>query len=226
MLHALVTAGPTIERMDPVRYISNFSSGKQGYAIANALKEQGINVTLVSGPVHLEEPQGMQVIHVESAINMHGACKELLETSTIDMAVCVAAVCDWRPQVYHRQKQKKQAHDEHATQTVTFVQNPDILHMISHHENRPKLVVGFAAETESMLDHAREKREKKGCDWIVANQVYVPRHHVEEGEFSVFNNEKNQLCLIKEDEVILFDLMDKYKAAKMLVAEMMGAGVK
>ena len=219
-LHAIVTAGPTIERLDPVRYISNFSSGKQGYAIAQALQAAGVEVTLVSGPVHLPPPPHMHVIQVESAINMHAACNELLQSNPIDIAICVAAVCDWRPKVYQSHKIKKNNNNPHSSKRIEFIPNPDILKMISHHTNRPRLVIGFAAETESLLENAKAKRINKGCDWIVANHIHSPNHHHNnEGDFSVFNHDQNQLCLIKPDELILFDRTTKQKAATMLVKE-------
>ncbi len=163
--HALVTAGPTIEAIDPVRYIANRSSGKQGYAIASALARLGARVTLVSGPTALRAPDGVDLVAVESARDMLAACKTALPA---DIAVCVAAVSDWRAADENDQKIKKSA----KVPTIELTENPDILATLStKKKNRPALVVGFAAETENVIDHAQAKRERKGCDWIVANDV-------------------------------------------------------
>ncbi|MDA5194632.1 bifunctional phosphopantothenoylcysteine decarboxylase/phosphopantothenate--cysteine ligase CoaBC [Govanella unica] len=164
--HALVTAGPTYEAIDPVRYIANRSSGKQGYAIAAALQALGARVTLVSGPTALPDPTGVSVIRIESARDMLKACEAALPA---DIAVCVAAVADWRIDCDAAQKIKKTGG---APPALSFVENPDILATLSKTgPNRPALVIGFAAETEQVIDHARAKRARKGCDWIVANDV-------------------------------------------------------
>jgi phosphopantothenoylcysteine decarboxylase / phosphopantothenate---cysteine ligase len=165
-LHALVTAGPTHEPIDPVRYIANRSSGKQGFAIAAALASAGATVTLVCGPVALPTPAGVQRIDVESALQMEAACQKALPA---DIAVCVAAVADWRTQA-SGQKIKKAAN---GLPKLVLVENPDILAGLAKlpTKKRPGLVIGFAAETEKVLDHATAKRLRKGCDWIVANDV-------------------------------------------------------
>ncbi|MBP6011316.1 MAG: bifunctional phosphopantothenoylcysteine decarboxylase/phosphopantothenate--cysteine ligase CoaBC [Alphaproteobacteria bacterium] len=165
-VHALVTAGPTHEPIDPVRYIANRSSGKQGYAIAGALAELGATTTLVSGPTNLATPAGVKLVHVETAHEMLAACEGALPA---DVAVCAAAVADWRVDHAANQKLKK---DNGGLPTLKFVENPDILQTLSKNSaKRPRLVVGFAAETEKVLEHAEAKRKKKGCDWIVANDV-------------------------------------------------------
>jgi phosphopantothenoylcysteine decarboxylase/phosphopantothenate--cysteine ligase len=165
---AIVTAGPTAEAIDPVRVITNRSSGKQGYAIASALAALGAEVTLVSGPTALPAPAGVRRVSVESAREMLGACEAALPA---DIAVCVAAVADWRPKAASAEKIKKtEAANE---QSIAFVENPDILASLSKGARRPRLVVGFAAETHDLDAHAKAKLTKKGCDWIVANDVSV-----------------------------------------------------
>ncbi len=165
--HALVTSGPTHEPIDPVRYIANRSSGRQGHAIAAALAALGARVTLISGPVGEADPRGVQVVRIETAAQMLDACRTALPA---DIAVCAAAVADWRPAHATSQKMKKVPGS--APAPLELVQNPDILATLSAAgPARPKLVVGFAAETETVLEHAAEKRRRKGCDWIVANDV-------------------------------------------------------
>ncbi|RDD63367.1 bifunctional phosphopantothenoylcysteine decarboxylase/phosphopantothenate--cysteine ligase CoaBC [Ferruginivarius sediminum] len=163
---ALVTSGPTHEPIDPVRYIANRSSGRQGHAIAAALARLGAATTLVTGPTQQPDPPGVTVRHVESARDMLAACQAALP---VDAAVCAAAVADWRVASAADQKMKREGHDGLK---LEFTQNPDILATLSEVGNlRPRLVVGFAAETENVIDHARAKRARKGCDWIVANDV-------------------------------------------------------
>lgn len=162
---ALVTSGPTHEPIDPVRYIANRSSGKQGHAIAAALARLGAETVLVSGPTHLADPAGVRVIHVETAREMQEACARALP---VDVAVFVAAVADWRPLAAATQKRKKNG----APPMFELVENPDILAGIAQRNDlRPHLVIGFAAETENVVAAAVEKRRRKGCDWILANDV-------------------------------------------------------
>ena len=166
---ALVTAGPTQEAIDPVRYITNRSSGKQGYAIAAELARLGAETVLVSGPTDLAAPKGVKRIDVASAQEMFDACMAALPA---DIAVCTAAVADWRPAGTEAQKIKKQGGPPPALQ---LVENPDILaSLAAKGPKRPALVVGFAAETEKVIAHAKAKLAKKGCDWIVANDVSAP----------------------------------------------------
>jgi len=166
-VHALVTAGPTREPLDPVRYISNHSSGRQGYAIASALAADGARVTLVSGPVSLSAPAGVDVVQIETAREMLRACEDALPA---DVFVSVAAVADWRPVKASGQKLKLKGKD--GAPQIELVENPDILRTLSHkRKHRPRLVIGFAAETEEVERYAREKLARKGCDWIVANDV-------------------------------------------------------
>jgi phosphopantothenoylcysteine decarboxylase / phosphopantothenate---cysteine ligase len=164
---ALVTSGPTREAIDPVRYISNHSSGKQGHAIALALARFGADVTLVSGPVALADPPGLRTVHIDSADQMLAAC---LAAGRIDIAVCAAAVADWKAVRPATAKIKKKAGA--APPNLELAPNPDILATLSKPgPQRPALVVGFAAETENLVANAIEKRQRKGCDWIVANDV-------------------------------------------------------
>jgi phosphopantothenoylcysteine decarboxylase/phosphopantothenate--cysteine ligase len=164
--HVLITAGPTAEPIDPVRVITNRSSGKQGYAIAGALAALGARVTLVSGPVAIAAPPGVTRIDVETALEMLAACQGAMP---VDAAVCVAAVADWRADEVFEVKMKK-SHE--GPPTIRLVENPDILATLSARgPGRPKLVVGFAAETSDLEAQARAKLKRKGCDWIVANDV-------------------------------------------------------
>ncbi|TAJ33874.1 MAG: bifunctional phosphopantothenoylcysteine decarboxylase/phosphopantothenate--cysteine ligase CoaBC [Reyranella sp.] len=164
---ALVTSGPTREALDPVRYISNHSSGKQGHAIAAALAELGAEVTLVSGPVSVPDPRGVKVARVESADQMLAAC---LAAGSIDVAVCAAAVADWKAANPAAGKIKKKAGA--APPALELAPNPDILATLAKRgPKRPALVVGFAAETDNLVANAVDKRTRKGCDWIVANDV-------------------------------------------------------
>ncbi len=168
---ALVTSGPTVEAIDPVRFIANRSSGKQGHAIARALADAGAEVTLVSGPVSEPDPPGVEVVQVESALEMLDAARAALP---VDVAVCAAAVSDWRPAMPHAQKVKKAA--AAAPPTLTLTENPDILRTLAEPGPlRPALVIGFAAETEDVTLNARRKLAAKGCDWILANDVSVER---------------------------------------------------
>jgi phosphopantothenoylcysteine decarboxylase / phosphopantothenate---cysteine ligase len=161
----LVTSGPTHEPIDPVRYIANRSSGAQGTAIATALRDLGAEVVFVTGPAQVPAPVGVKVVRVETALQMLDAVEAALP---VEAAIMAAAVADWRVANASDQKMKKTAQ---GFPDLQFIENPDILHALSHHAQRPQLVVGFAAETESVIDHATAKRARKGCDWIVANDV-------------------------------------------------------
>jgi len=163
---ALVTSGPTHEAIDPVRYIANHSSGRQGHAIAAALARAGARVTLVSGPTTQPTPTGVSLVPVVSARDMLAACEAALP---VDIAVCAAAVADWRVASEAKGKIKK---DGGSPPALVMTENPDILATLSQHKSaRPGLVIGFAAETEAVIDNAKAKRQKKGCDWILANDV-------------------------------------------------------
>ena len=182
--HALVTSGPTHEAIDPVRYIANRSSGKQGHAVAAALAALGARVTLVSGPTQEADPAGVAVVRVESAREMLAACQAALPA---DIAVCAAAVADWRVKKAGAQKIKK---GTGAPAALELVENPDILATLARpSRQRPNLVVGFAAETERVLVHAKAKLAKKGCDWIVANDVSAAR--------GTFGGDSNEIHLLR-----------------------------
>ena len=162
-LKALVTAGPTKEYIDPVRFITNNSSGKQGYEIANSLAKLGVSTTLISGPSKLRKPENVNVIKVETADQMLEETKKMLP---VDIAVCAAAVTDFKPEVYELNKIKSN------TLNLNLKRNKDILEFLSkNNSRRPRLVVGFAAETKDILKHATNKKNKKYCDWIIANDV-------------------------------------------------------
>ena len=161
----LVTAGPTHEAIDPVRYIANRSSGRQGFAIAAAAADLGAEVTLIAGPVHLETPPGVIRINVETALEMQAQVEKALP---VDAAIMVAAVADWRAAQAPDQKIKK---DGDAIPALVLTENPDILASLATHKHRPRLLIGFAAETEKIRVYAQAKLAKKGCDWIVANDV-------------------------------------------------------
>ena len=162
-LKALVTAGPTKEYIDPVRFITNNSSGKQGYEIAYSLAKFGVETTLISGPTKLKKPENVNIINVVSADEMY---KETKKALPVDIAVCAAAITDFKPDVYENKKIKKN------NLNLNFIRNIDILEFLSKNNlQRPKLVVGFAAETNDVIKFAKEKRKKKYCDWIVANDV-------------------------------------------------------
>ena len=161
--HILVTAGPTHEPLDPVRYIANRSSGRQGFAIADALARLGARITLVAGPVALPTPPGVTRIDVQTALQMEAAVEAALP---VDAAVMVAAVADWRVEPSAHKVKKGD-----APATLTLVENPDILAGLARSARRPRLLIGFAAETERVVEHAQAKLARKGCDWIVANDV-------------------------------------------------------
>jgi phosphopantothenoylcysteine decarboxylase / phosphopantothenate---cysteine ligase len=165
-VRALVTAGPTREPVDPVRFLANHSSGKQGYAIAEALVRAGAETTLVSGPVSLAAPNGVKRIAVNTAREMLAACEASLPA---DVLVMAAAVADWRPDITANSKIKKST--DRVVPLIKLVENPDILATLAHHAQRPRLVIGFAAETDDVLENAVAKRARKGADWIIANDV-------------------------------------------------------
>jgi phosphopantothenoylcysteine decarboxylase/phosphopantothenate--cysteine ligase len=202
---ALVTAGPTHEPLDPVRFISNRSSGKQGYAIAGALADNGADTTLISGPVDIDAPAHVKLVRVETAREMLAACEAVLP---VDIAVCTAAVADWRPESLVNQKIKKG--DDGAGPVIRFAENPDILASLAHAARRPALVVGFAAETENVVAYAQAKRVRKGCDWIVANDVSPGT--------GIMGGDQNRVHLISADRVEDWPLLDKNEVARRLVA--------
>lgn len=202
---AIVTSGPTHEPIDPVRYIANRSSGKQGHAIAAALAELGAEVTLVSGPVTIADPAGVATVHVERAEEMRDAVVSRLP---VDIAVMVAAVADWRVAGSSEQKIKKQPGD--APPALQLMENPDILKTVGHHEKRPKLVMGFAAETQDVEKNGRAKLERKGADYIVANDVSA--------ETGIMGGDRNSVKIISNEGIEAWPDMDKAEVAKRLAA--------
>ncbi|HEX7882515.1 MAG TPA: bifunctional phosphopantothenoylcysteine decarboxylase/phosphopantothenate--cysteine ligase CoaBC, partial [Afipia sp.] len=206
----LITAGPTHEPIDPVRYIANRSSGKQGFAIAASAAEAGADVTLISGPVDLDDPAGVRVIRVESARDMQAQVEKALP---VDVAIFAAAVADWRVANAGEQKIKKTAS---GIPPLALVENPDILATIAKRkQDRPKLVIGFAAETENLIVNATLKLARKGCDWIVANDVSPAS--------GVMGGDRNTVHLItrsgKETHVDSWPVMGKEDVAEALVAK-------
>jgi phosphopantothenoylcysteine decarboxylase/phosphopantothenate--cysteine ligase len=198
----IVTAGPTVEPIDPVRFLSNRSSGKQGYAIADALARLGAEVRLISGPTALSAPPNVQLMRVESAQQMLSACEAALPA---DAAICVAAVADWRPAHAEAGKLKK----ADAGSTLALKENPDILATLSKPGGlRPKLVVGFAAETNDVEANATAKRARKGCDWIVANDV----------SGDVMGGDENAITLVRADGAERWPRMPKARVAAQLAA--------
>ncbi len=199
--HVLVTAGPTHEPIDPVRYIANRSSGKQGFAIAAAAAAAGARVTLVSGPVTLATPPGVDRIDVESAREMAEAVKGALPA---DIAVMVAAVADWRTRDFAQEKIKKRGS---APPALLLTENPDILATLAGSPQRPPLLIGFAAETEDVLAHAKEKRKRKGADWIVANDV----------SGDVMGGSANTVHIVTAEGIDSLPEMPKEEVARVLV---------
>lgn len=199
-MHIIITAGPTHEPIDPVRYIANRSSGKQGFAIAGALAAKGAAVTLIAGPVTLETPPGVIRINVETAREMAAAVNAALPA---DAAIMVAAVADWRVE---GSAQKIKKNGSGKPPVLHLVENPDILANLCRSPKRPQLVVGFAAETENVLAHAQAKLARKGCDWIVANDVSVDK----------MGGEINRVHIVTADGVESWDRMSKGDVAERL----------
>ena len=200
----VITAGPTREALDPVRYISNHSSGKMGYALAQAASEAGANCVLISGPVNLPEPSGIKRLMVTTAAEMHSAVME--EVSDADIFIGSAAVADYRAADVAPQKIKK----NEEQMVITLVKNADILSEVSHLDNRP-FTVGFAAESENLVDHARAKLTKKKLDLIVANDI--SRSDIG------FNQDENEVVLISQDNIETIEKASKNSLAQMLVAK-------
>ena len=204
-VRALVTAGPTQEPLDPVRFIANRSSGKQGYAIADALAQAGAETVLVSGPVEIAPPAGVKLMRVTTAREMLAACEAALPA---DVAVLAAAVADWRPEVAANTKIKK----ADAASEIKLVENPDILATIAKHARRPRLLIGFAAETDHVVENAIAKRARKGSDWIIANDV----------SGSVMGGDNNRIHIISDTPVESWPEMSKNDVAARLVARIAG----
>jgi phosphopantothenoylcysteine decarboxylase/phosphopantothenate--cysteine ligase len=204
-IRALITAGPTHEPLDPVRFIANRSSGKQGYAIAGAFAQAGAETLLVSGPVNLAPPERVKLVKVETAREMMAACESFLP---VDVAVCVAAVADWRPEMIANNKIKKDGTS--AAPPIKLIANPDILDSLSHSPKRPSLVIGFAAETENVVANAQAKLARKGCDWILANDVGTGS--------DVMGGDKNAIHLVTARGTEHWPLLDKSEVGRRLAA--------
>jgi phosphopantothenoylcysteine decarboxylase / phosphopantothenate---cysteine ligase len=205
-IDVLVTAGPTFEAIDPVRFIGNRSSGKQGIAIAKAFSELGANVTLVLGPSSQTVPEYIRVINIETAKDMLEAVKTI---KNIDVAICAAAVSDWA--IKNPSKNKIKKYNEKIPR-INFALNPDILAYISNKKkDRPKLVIGFAAETNNLINNAKDKLKSKKCDWIIANNVLE--------EPGVFGGDNNNITLITKDNIESWDKCSKTKVAKKLASK-------
>ena len=202
--HVVITAGPTREAIDPVRYISNHSSGKMGYALAQAALEVDARVTLISGPVNLSPPDRVSVVRVESALDMHSAVHEVIDSA--DIFIGAAAVADFRPEEIKNQKIKKSSDDD--TMQLSLIKNPDIIASVAQLDDKP-FVVGFAAETEMVEEHARAKLSRKKLDMIIANDV---------SQAGIgFNSDKNAVAVIDSAAITQFPENSKAQLARDLV---------
>ena len=202
---ALVTSGPTIEPIDPVRFISNKSSGKQGHAIAERLSKLGADTHLITGPVNIPYPDNVRVTEVNTAEEMLNACKNSIPA---DIAIFAAAVSDWKPTKNFQNKIKKSFND--GDLNLSFSQNPDILRTISETNiNRPKLIVGFTLETENLMESARKKMLDKSCDWMIAN------NHIQKNK-SVFNSDMNEVLFLNDVSDESWGLISKKNVAENL----------
>ena len=212
--HVLLTAGPTREPIDPIRFLSNHSSGRQGYAIAASLAELGAQVTLVSGPVALAAPRGVDMVYVETARQMLAACEKALPA---DVFISVAAVADWRPAQTAKRKLKLKGKAGDTSPQLNLKENPDILATLSRKKTkRPGLVIGFAAETNDIEKYAREKLKRKRCDWIIANDV----------SGDVMGGQENQVSVITKTDMETWPKMEKARVARKLaerIAEEVGS---
>lgn len=199
----LITAGPTQEALDPVRYITNHSSGKMGYEIARAARNMGADVTLISGPVSLNPPAGVKVISITSANDMFTAVKENFKE--MDIIIKAAAVGDYRPSIMAQDKIKKQG----ETLEIKFVKNPDILAYLGEHKTANQVICGFAMETQNLIENAKEKLAKKNCDMIIANNLKV--------EGAGFQTDTNVATVIQKDAIKTLDKMSKYELGKTIL---------
>lgn len=203
----LISAGPTQEAMDPVRFISNHSSGKQGYAIAKAAKTMGANVILVSGPVQLEKIEGIQTIDVTSALDMFEAIKQNADKA--DYIIMAAAVSDYRPENIAEHKIKK----SDDTIEMTFVKNPDILAYLGQHKTKKQIICGFAMETQDLDKNAKEKLEKKNCDMLIANNLFVSG--------AGFQTDTNIVSLLTKDSIEHLPKLSKEELGQKILETMM-----
>ncbi|ABD44687.1 DNA / pantothenate metabolism flavofamily protein [Ehrlichia chaffeensis str. Heartland] len=203
MVNVLITAGPTQEAIDPIRYISNNASGKQGYAIAEYMNKIGWKVNLVSGPVTIHNHNIQNILHVKNCNEMLQTCIELLP---VDIAIFTAAVTDWCP-TYSVRKIKK-----HEITNIKVTNNPDIIHCISTHEKRPKLVIGFSLESENVIENAKIKLKRKQCDWIISNTTTINNEHV-------MGNDYNKITIITKDHYKEFPIMSKKEIGQLITEE-------
>ncbi|KJV69091.1 phosphopantothenoylcysteine decarboxylase domain-containing protein [Candidatus Neoehrlichia procyonis] len=199
-MNVLITAGPTKEYIDPIRYISNNSSGKQGYALAEHMSEIGWNVTLVSGPVNLPIKNKYNIIHVETCSQMLLAC---IDSLPVNIAIFTAAVTDWIP-YYSKHKIKKC-----LINAIDVNYSPDIIKCISINKKRPKLIIGFSIESENLVQSSKEKLINKKCDWIISNNLYVNNE-------KIMGSDYNQISIITKDNIDSFHLMTKKDTAKLI----------
>ena len=197
-LKVLITAGPSVERIDPVRFISNFSTGVQGYEISNNLSDYGADTTLISGPTQLEEPKNAKVIKVESSEEFYNQVESRLPC---DVFISVAAISDWKITKYSKNKIKKRLNKLN----LGFTKNEDILNKVSVHSHRPKLVIGFSAETENLIINSKKKLHLKKCDWIIANKI---------SEKTGFGNVKNKISFIEKNNFESWPSMNKSQIAE------------
>ena len=197
-VHCLISAGPTREWLDPVRFISNPSSGKMGYALANAAQAKGFKVTLISGPVSLPCPTGVERIMVNTAVEMNEVMEQHFPISSL--IIMTAAVCDHRPKVFHEQKIKK----DKVSDILELVSNPDILQNLGKHKRIDQILVGFAAETENHIAHAKIKLQQKNLDWIAVNNVSGNQgFESDDNELTLISNHKQSIIFEKEDKISL-----------------------
>ena len=204
----LITAGPTVEAIDPIRYISNFSSGKQGYEIANCAYTYGAETILITGPTYIEPPEVNKLIKVQSAEEMFNESMKICKKNLIDIVFLTAAVSDWKI----NKTNKKYKKDENIFNRIKFKQNKDILHTISSlKKNRPKIVCGFAAETNSLISNARKKLLDKKCDFIFANKIA--------NEFNPIGNDFNEISVLGNNQQKKWGRMTKKKLAEKIIKE-------
>ena len=201
---AVVTSGPSIEKIDPIRFISNYSSGLQGYKIAEELSRHGADTTLISGPTNIEKPRNMKIKNVKTGKDFLASSIEELPT---DIFISVAAISDWEVKTFSNQKIKKTQNDE---KKIVFKKNTDVLHEISTNNKRPKLVIGFSAETENLISNTTKKLKEKRCDWILGNLV---------SDQLGFNSTSNKVCFVKDSEVKHWPFMKKEQIAERIVKE-------
>ena len=197
-LKVIITAGPSVERIDPVRFISNYSTGVQGYEIANNLSDYGAKTFLISGPTQLEKPQNSKVINVESCDEFYNQVESKLPC---DVFISVAAISDWKIRRYSKQKMKNKLNKL----SLEFIRNEDILNKVSIHPQRPKLVIGFSAETQDLITNSKKKLNQKKCDWIIANRV---------SERMGFGDVKNKISFIERNSLENWPSMNKNQIAK------------